>query len=106
MWYKTLLMLVAMGTVALANAAPALAADDIHEGKVLSVSDNKISVLDNRDGETETFTVNADTKITRDGKPAKLRDILAGDKAKIIASGEGKELVAKSIEAIRALMSP
>jgi hypothetical protein len=80
----------------------AQAADEIHEGKVLSVSDGKITVFDNRDSDNDTFVVNAQTKITRNGKPAKLVDILAGDIAKIIAVSEGDKLIAKEIVAASA----
>ncbi len=77
----------------------AVAADEVHEGKVVSIAKDAIVVLDNRDGENDKFVVNAETKITRDGKPSKLADILAGDRAKVVASVSGEKLVAKSIDA-------
>jgi hypothetical protein len=76
------------------------AADEVHEGKVVSVAANSLVVLDNRDGDNDKFVVNAETKITRNGKPAKLTDILAGDRAKVIATASGEQLVAKSVAAM------
>ena len=79
---------------------PALAADEIHDGKVTAVGDGKITVLDNRDDDSDTFVVSAETKITRNGKPAKLSDIQPGDKAKITGSSREGTLIAKEIAAM------
>ena len=74
--------------------------DEVHEGKVVSVSDGKITVFDKRDSENDTFVVTADTKISRNGKPAKLSDIQAGDMAKVVATSQGEKLIAKQILAV------
>jgi hypothetical protein len=87
---------VAVAVTALATQL-ALAADEVHEGKVLSVGDGKITVFDKRDSDNDTFIVNAQTKISRNGKPAKLSDIMAGDMAKVTATSEGDKLIAKEI---------
>ena len=84
---------------------PTQAVDEIHEGKVVSVGENSITVLDRRDGDNDTFVVTAQTKITKNGKAAKLSDIKAGDVAKVTASGvemDGK-LIAKEISAAAAM---
>ena len=78
----------------------ALANDEIHEGKVVSVSDGKITVLDKRDSENDTFVVTAPTKISRNGKAAKLSDVQVGDMAKVIATSQGEKLIAKEIIAV------
>ena len=39
----------------------ARAADEIHEGNVTAVGDDKITVLDNRDDDNDTFVVTAAT---------------------------------------------
>jgi len=78
----------------------ALAADEIHEGKVTAVGDGKITVLDNRDDDNDTFVVTAETKITRNGKPAKLSDIQPGDKAKVTGGSRDGMLIAKEIAAM------
>jgi hypothetical protein len=93
-----LLGLIVAGSI-VATGLVALAADEIHEGKVVSVTKDTIVVLDNRDGDNDKFVVNTETKVTRDGKPAKLADILAGDRAKVVAAASGEKLVAKSIDA-------
>ena len=79
---------------------PALAADEIHEGKVTAAGDGKITVVDNRDDEVDTFVVTAETKVTRNGKPAKLSDVQPGDKAKVTATLRDGALVAKEIAAM------
>jgi len=78
----------------------AVVADEVHEGKVVAVGENKLTVLDNQDNDNDTFTVTADTKITRNGKAAKLSDIRPGDKAKVTATSRGDMLIAKEIVAI------
>jgi hypothetical protein len=84
-------------TAVITHAAPA--ADEVHEGKVLSVGDGKITVFDKRDSDNDTFLVNDQTKITRNGKPAKLSDIQVGDMAKVTATSQGEKLIAKEIVA-------
>lgn len=85
--------------VAIAITQVAQAADEVHEGKVISVSEGKIMVFDKRDSDNDTFIVNAQTKIIRNGKPAKLSDIQAGDMAKVTATFEADKLIAKEIVA-------
>jgi len=81
-----------------AGSTLALAAE-IHSGKVLSVGKSSITIDDDIDGDDDMFQVTADTKITRNGKPAKLADIGIGDKVKVDATEAGGKLTAKSIEA-------
>jgi hypothetical protein len=83
---------------ALASQA-ARCAEDIHEGKVLAVSDGTLMLLDDRDDDTDSFTVTADTKVLRNGKPAKLSDIQPGDMAVVTATSVGGTLMAKEIVA-------
>ena len=83
----------------------AAAPDELHEGKVVAVGENSITVLDKRDGDNDTFVVTAETKITKNGKSVKLSEIRPGDVAKVTASGlmmDGK-LVAKEISAAAAM---
>jgi len=74
-------------------------ADEIHEGKVLAVSSDTITVRDVRDGDDDVFVVNSQTKITFNGKPAKLSEVSAGDQAKVTATQLGDKLIAKEISA-------
>lgn len=82
------------------QAAPSRAPDEVHEGKVISVTGDTIIVLDMADNDMDKFAVTSATMIKRNGKPAKISDIRAGDRAKVAAVQEGEKLVAKSIEAV------
>lgn len=90
--------LVAVGLLAV---VPTLLAAEIHSGKVLAVGSGSITIRDEKDMANEKVLVTADTKITRNGKPAKLTDIGVGDQAKINASEVDGKLTAKSIEAFQ-----
>jgi hypothetical protein len=75
--------------VALAIAAGVQAADKTHEGKVVSAGNGKLVMTDN-DGKNEhTHAIAATTKITLDGKDAKLADLKAGDNIKVTQDGTG-----------------
>lgn len=78
----------------------AAAAPSTHQGRITAVGKAEIMVLDTKDGESETFTVNAETKISVDGKPAKLVDLQSGFTAEITAEqGTDGKLTAKMIVA-------
>lgn len=77
----------------------ALYARELHSGRIIAVGTSSITLDDNRDKENDKIEVTAETKITRNGKPAKLSDLAVGDKAKVDATEVGAKLVAKSIEA-------
>jgi hypothetical protein len=97
---KYLLIGVAIWAVALGAGGRAWAVDEVHEGKVVAVGPETITVLDQRDDDTDVFLVTSATKITRDGKPAKLADIRVGDKARVTAgpsATSGDKLAAKEI---------
>lgn len=85
---------------------PAIAADDpkpgTHEGKVVKVDGNKLTMTD-KDGKNEhTHAIPADAKITFDGKAIKLSDLKAGDKVKVTAEKKDDKVVIVSIEASKA----
>jgi hypothetical protein len=94
---KLLSVAVAASLVLAITTQVARADDEVHEGKVVSVSDGKLTVLDKRDSDNDTFVVTAETKISRNGKAAKLSDIQAGDMAKVVATSQGEMLIAKQI---------
>lgn len=91
------LALVALALFPSPLAAFAEAMEEIHEGKIMTVGSDTITILDNRDGDNDTFQVTAKTKIVRNGKPAKLQDLAPGDKARVVAQQEGTNLIAKEI---------
>ena len=95
---KSLVALVAfVALLAMPFRAAQPAADDVFEGKVVSLNDNAIMIMGKTNNDTKAFTVNMDTRITRNGKPGKLSDVQLGDKAKVTASGSGVNMLAKEI---------
>jgi len=99
MWIKFVSGIVAGVVFATLAARTVNAEDEVHEGKVIAVESSTITVLDQRDDDNDKFTVTSETKITYNGKPAKLSDIQAGDRAKVTATQKGDKMIAKSIEA-------
>lgn len=98
-------MLVApMGMVGnVVKAAPAVGAVApaamTHEGKVVSVSENKLVMTDN-DGKNEhSHMITPTAKITLGGKSAKLTELRKGDAIKVTMAAEG---VVTMVEATRA----
>jgi uncharacterized protein DUF5666 len=96
---KLICALMALWIPSLLAAQAGRAADEVHEGKVIAVGSDTITVLDQRDDDNDKFTVTSATKITYNGKPAKLNEIHAGDRAKVVATQEGDKLIAKEISA-------
>ena len=101
---RHLIMALAVSLTFLVAQQAVRAADEVHEGKVMSVGDGTITVLDRRDDDLDTFTVTAETKITKNGKPARLSEIQAGDSATVTATATGGgKLIAKEIIAAAAM---
>jgi hypothetical protein len=97
MWARILFSTIATAAALAISTQATAAVDEIHEGKVVSVGEGKITVFDKRDSENDTFIVNAQTKILRNGKPAKLSDVQTGDSAKVTAVADGDKLIAKDV---------
>jgi hypothetical protein len=74
--------MAALPLAVLAFLAGPVLADEVHEGKVISVAAHSITIQD-KDGDNETFVVSDDATITHGGKPAKLSDIDNGDMAAV-----------------------
>lgn len=71
-----------------------VAAEDAksHDGMVVSVAEGKL-VMSDKEGKNEhTHKIGADTKITLDGKAAKITDLKKGDKVKVTTGDAGKVL--------------
>jgi co-chaperonin GroES (HSP10) len=90
------LFVVAAAVVMIATGAAYAAekaADKTHDGLVVSVSEGKLVMTDN-DGKNEhSHAILATTKITLNGKAAKLADLKAGDKI-TVSQGEGGKVTA------------
>jgi hypothetical protein len=86
--------------VCLFTALPAVADDkDTHTGKVVSVTGNKLLMVD-KDGKNEHMHMVSDTaKITCDGKDCKLADLKAGMPIRVTTKKEGDKTMATKIEA-------
>jgi len=94
MLYRTLpRLLAALALFALATA-PALAADETHEGLVVSAGADKL-VMTDKDGKNEhSHAVSTGARITCDGKECKLEDLRKGFKVKVtVKKSEGKDQV-------------
>jgi hypothetical protein len=90
----TRLFLASMVVAAL--VVPAHAAD-VYMGKVVTAGDGALVIVE-KDGDNEEFVVPQGTKITLDGKPAKLADLEAGDLVKVTAETKQGKLTASAIE--------
>jgi Cu/Ag efflux protein CusF len=95
--------LLALAAVAFVMWAAPASADDLkagtHEGKVVKVDGNKLTMSD-KDGKNEhTHAIPADAKITVDGKDAKLADLKAGTAIKVTAEKKGDAVHVTKIEA-------
>lgn len=89
--FRTHLLAVLSVALALLLSSQVLA-DGVEKGKVATVGDNKISILENS-GDQKEFVIADNAKIIVDGKPAKLSDIDVGDIAKITTKTvQGKEV--------------
>ena len=68
----------------------AQAADKTHDGLIVSVAEGKL-VMSDADGKNEhTHNIGPTSKITLNGKEAKLADLKKGDKVKVTAGEDGK----------------
>ena len=67
MWTRILLTTIVAAAVVAISCESLRAAEEVHEGKVVSVGEGTITVFDKRDSENDTFIVNAQTKILRNG---------------------------------------
>src|SRR5262245_39588065 len=99
MWTKVSRVLMSAVAATALVVAAARAEDEVHEGKVVAIGADTISVVDQADGDTDKFEVTTNTKVTYNGKAAKLSSIQIGDRAKVTAAMEGGKLIAKEIAA-------
>ena len=95
--FRRMITVVAFLAVALVVTGVALAAETV-QGKVVSAQANRLTMTDN-DGERHVLQVNEDTKITLDGKAAKLADLKAGQAVTATFEKEGQNLIAQKIDA-------
>ena len=90
--------LISILLLGLVLCSVAIAADEVHQGKVLLAKDGKITLQD-KDGNSEVFAVAEGAKITLDGKDVKLEEIASGNVAKVTVKTAGTKKTATMIEA-------
>lgn len=101
MWYfLTFAMMFPLSLQPASAPGRTSAPEEVHSGKVVSVTADVITVLDSQDDDIDKFLVTSATVITRNGKPVKLIDVRAGDRVKVTATSDGGKLVAKAIAAM------
>lgn len=88
-----------MSVIAVIALSASLFALELHSGRIIAVGASSITLDDAIDKENDKIEVTAETKIMRNGKPAKLSDLSVGDKAKVQATEVGTKKIATSIEA-------
>ena len=88
---RSLLAAVSAFALVLCFGNSSFAKDDAaHEGMVVSVAENKLTMA-GKDGKDEhTHEIGADAKITLNGKEAKLADLKKGDKVKVTMGDDKK----------------
>lgn len=76
--------------IGLTSAVAADKTEKIHQGLVISVSAEML-VMSDSDGKNEhAHKVDVATAVTIDGKPAKLPELVKGDKVKVAVGQDGK----------------
>jgi hypothetical protein len=100
MLYRVLPVFVLALTVAFLTGGAVLADDaKTHEGLVVNAADGKLTMTD-KDGKNEhTHQVDADTKITCDGKECKLEDLKKGFAVKVTTEKKADKEKVTKIEA-------
>lgn len=88
---------------AVAFASPVLAEEKAgtHEGKVVKVEKDKLTMTD-KDGKEHSHTVPADAKISHDGKECKLEDLKPGTAIKVTTEKKGDKVVVTKVEGKKA----
>ena len=90
MFQKFAIGFVAALALAALVGGTAMAAEKTHEGTVVSAVGGKLTMVD-KDGKNEhSHMVAATTKISLDGKAAKLEDLKKGDVVKVTTDDAGK----------------
>lgn len=97
--------MISVATLGLAMfvGATALAAEDVkdstHDGKLVSISGDKLVMTAGPDGKEHSHNLARDAKLTLDGKACKAADLKAGTRIRVTTQGEGNS-VASRIEGL------
>jgi len=79
-----------MALLVIALAGRVIAEDKTHEGTVVSAAESKLVMTDKAGKNEHTHMLDAATKVTLDGKAAKITDLHKGDLVKVTTGDGGK----------------
>ena len=94
---------LSLGIVSAVPDVPAPSTDS-YQGKIAAINKASVALID-RQGESKTFMLTAESKITINGQPASWQDIGVGNMAKIKASGDLTAPIAMTVE-VRSVEKP
>ena len=98
MLHRRLPLGVGLLALVLFVSAPAWAADS-HQGKVVGVDDEKLTMTTMAGEHQHTHEVPPEATITCDGEPCSLADLKAGDTVTVTLDKQGEKMVVTKIEA-------
>ncbi len=94
---KYLSIIALMFAVLGLSVGAVLAADQTHEGTVVSASNGKLVMTDTA-GKEHTHTIDPTTKVMIHGKAAKLDELKKGDKIRVMTSAENKVTEVETVD--------
>jgi hypothetical protein len=96
--YRMLPLLAVLVALGLWTGA-AIAADNPHDGKVVSVANGKLTMTDKEGDNQHSHEVAEDAEITCDGKACRLDELKPGFMVRVTTAMQGNRDVAVKIEA-------
>jgi hypothetical protein len=96
--FVVVLMMAFAFAVVVGTTAVAQEKAGTHEGTVVKVDGEKLTMSD-KDKKEHSHTVPKDAKVTRDGKEAKIGDLKKGDKVTVTVEKKGDKNVITKVEA-------
>jgi hypothetical protein len=94
MLYRTSVVILAALALVVFLTPAAIAADKVHEGKVVKAGDGQLTMTDKAGGANKTHKVPANATITCDNKECKLEDLKEGVFVKV-TMGQDETTVTK-----------
>jgi hypothetical protein len=105
MVFRTTIVLATLLVAATVYAIPPVTAPaaDVHDGKVMAVTEDSLMLMGAVNNNVESFAVTAQTKVIFNGNAATLMDVQMGDRATVRSQIVNDQLVALTITAFRPL---
>jgi alpha-acetolactate decarboxylase len=96
MFYRMFgLATLALGMFVGATALAEDAKEGTHDGKVVSISGEKLVMTAGKEGQEHSHTLARDVKLTLDGKACKIADLKAGTRIRVTTTGADKQLATR-----------